>query len=95
MVRMTRTLAGSIAAALLLGWLSAAVRAGDADEARPLPLTKSNILRSGGSYFIEGREEIPWAQELSVQKETRIVGRGAGATLVVGGALQARGGTKE
>jgi len=62
-----------------------------ADEARPLPLNKSNILRSGGSYFVEGRQEIPWAQELSVQKKTRIVGRGAGATLVVGGALQVRG----
>ena len=74
---------------LLVAVAPAAV-AGD-DEPRPLPLTKSNILRSGGSYFVEGRQEIPWAQELSVQKETRIVGRGAGATLVVGGALQVRG----
>jgi len=74
--------------ALVIGTL---VPVAGADEPRPLPLNKSNILRSGGSYFVEGRQEIPWAQELSVQKETRIVGRGAGATLVVGGALQVRG----
>ena len=74
---------------VVLSVLSAAVAR--ADDAKPLPLTKSNILRSGGSYFVEGRQVIPWAQELSVQKKTRIVGRGAGATLVVSGALQVRG----
>ena len=62
-----------------------------ADEAKPLPLARSVILPSGGTYFVEGRQEISWGQELSVQKGTRISGRGAGATLVVSGALQVRG----
>ncbi|MHC4955443.1 MAG: hypothetical protein ACYTGZ_16445 [Planctomycetota bacterium] len=62
-----------------------------AQDAKPLPLRKSVILPSGGHYFVEGRQEIVWGQELSVQKNTRIVGRGEGATLVVSGALQVRG----
>ncbi|MFI5402128.1 MAG: hypothetical protein ACHQ1G_04260 [Planctomycetota bacterium] len=62
-----------------------------ADDEKPLPLSKSVILPSGGSYFVEGRQEIAWGQELSVQKGTRITGRGEGATLVVSGALQVRG----
>ncbi len=62
-----------------------------ADDAKPLPLAKSVILASGGSYFVEGRQEISWGQELSVQKGTRISGRGEEATLVVSGALQVRG----
>ncbi|MHC4939338.1 MAG: hypothetical protein ACYTHK_10245 [Planctomycetota bacterium] len=60
-------------------------------QGKPLPLRKSVILPSGGSYYVEGRQEIRWGQELSVQKETVIKGRGAGATLVVHGALQVRG----
>jgi hypothetical protein len=61
------------------------------DEEQPLPLRASVILPSGGRYFVEGTQEIRWGQELSVQKETVIRGRGAGATLVVEGALQVRG----
>ena len=62
-----------------------------ADDAKPLPLRRSVILASGGKYFVEGRQELRWAQELSVQKGTKIVGRGHGAMLVVSGALQVRG----
>lgn len=62
-----------------------------AEDARPLPLARTVILPSGGSYFVEGRQEIAWGQELSVQKGTRIFGKGEGATLVVSGALQVRG----
>lgn len=65
--------------------------AGFADDAQPLPVRASVILPSGGNYYVEGRQEIRWGQELSVQKETVIRGRGAGATLVVRGALQVRG----
>ncbi len=62
-----------------------------AEDAKPLPLAKTVILPSGGSYFVEGRQEIVWGQELSIQKGTRITGQGEGATLVVNGALQVRG----
>jgi len=62
-----------------------------ADEAKPLPLRASVILPSGGHHFVEGEQEIRWGQELSVQKETVIRGRGAGAVLKVHGALQVRG----
>jgi hypothetical protein len=72
---------------ILLSMAAAAL----ADDAKPLPLTKSVILPSGGSYFVEGRQEIVWGQELSVQKSTLIVGRGESPTLVVSGALQVRG----
>jgi hypothetical protein len=67
-----------------------AAAAGLADE-KPLPLSRTVILPSGGTYFVEGRREIAIGQELSVQKGTRITGRGTGATLVVSGALQVRG----
>ena len=62
-----------------------------ADDAKPLPLRRSVILSSGGTYFVEGRQTIKWGQELSIQNNTRIEGRGANATLVVSGALQVRG----
>jgi hypothetical protein len=72
---------------LLFSFAAAAL----ADDAKPLPLAKSVILPSGGTYFVEGRQEIGWGQELSIQKGTRLVGRGDAATLVVSGALQVRG----
>ncbi len=62
-----------------------------ADDAKPLPVRRSVILSSGGKYFVEGRKELRWGQELSVQNRTKIVGRGHGAMLVVSGALQVRG----
>jgi len=70
--------------------LAAAVAFAD-DEAKPLPLARSVILSSGGTYYVEGRQEIGWGQEISIQKGTRLSGRGEGATLVVSGALQVRG----
>ena len=62
-----------------------------ADDAKPLPVRRSVILASGGKYFVEGRQELRWGQELSVQRGTKIVGRGHGAMLVVSGAFQVRG----
>lgn len=60
-------------------------------EDKPLPLAKSTTLPSGGSYFVEGRQEIVWGQEISIQKGTRLAGQGENAVLVVSGALQVRG----
>jgi hypothetical protein len=71
--------------------LLALAAAAFADDAKPLPLARTVILPSGGEYYVEGRQEIVWGQELSVQKGTRISGRGKDATLVVSGALQVRG----
>lgn len=62
-----------------------------AQESKPLPLAKSVILPSGGSYYVEGRQEIVWGQEISLQKGTYLFGQGENAVLVVSGALQARG----
>ena len=64
---------GAMIRGLLLTLLCATAHAGDAT---PLPLRRSVILPSGGDYFVEGRQEIKWGQELSVQKETVIRGRG-------------------
>jgi hypothetical protein len=61
------------------------------DAAKPLPLAKSVILPSGGSYYVEGRQEIVWGQEVSIQRGTRLSGQGEHAVLVVSGALQVRG----
>lgn len=65
--------------------------AASADESKPLPLAKSVILPSGGSYYVEGRQEIVPGQELSIQKGTLLQGHGENAVLVVSGTLQARG----
>lgn len=76
---------GGVAMLLLVAAVSRA------DDSKPLPLAKTVILPSGGSYYVEGRQQITWGQELSVQKGTRISGRGENPTLVVSGALQVRG----
>jgi hypothetical protein len=68
--------------------LTAVAHAGDE---KPLPLAKSVILPSGGAYYVEGRQEIVWGQETSLQRGTRLVGMGENAVLVVSGAFQARG----
>ncbi|MCK6459219.1 MAG: hypothetical protein L6Q95_04910 [Planctomycetes bacterium] len=73
---------------LLLALGSAAA---SADESKPLPLAKSVILPSGGTYHVEGRQEIVQGQELSIQKGTLLQGQGENAVLVVSGALQVRG----
>lgn len=62
-----------------------------ADDIKPLPVRRSVIMPSGGTYYVEGRQVIKWGQELSIQKGTRIEGRGKDPTLVVRGALQVRG----
>lgn len=73
----------------LLLLLAGAARGGDE---LPLPTRKSTILRvQGTTYFVEGRRRIPWGVEISIQKETRIVGRGAGAVLEVAGELEVHG----
>jgi len=73
----------------LLLCLAGSVSAGDE---YPLPTRTSTILsRDGVTYFVEGRQTIPWGCEISVQKDVRIAGRGAGAVLVVEGELKVHG----
>ena len=73
----------------LLLLLAGAARGGDE---LPLPTRKTTILRDEGTtYFVEGRRRIPWGVEISVQRQIRIVGRGAGAVLEVAGELKAHG----
>lgn len=84
-----RTAAAALAAACLL---AAAPGAGAADdEAKPLPVAKTAILKSGGTYFVEGRVRIPKGVEITVQKDTKIVGRGEDAAIEVVGALAIHG----
>lgn len=79
----------NLALALALSTVAADASAGD--EPRPLPVEKTAILRSGGSYTVEGRVRIPKGVELTVQKETKIVGKGEDAVIEVVGELILRG----
>ncbi|MHC4934429.1 MAG: hypothetical protein ACYTGV_19825 [Planctomycetota bacterium] len=77
---------------LLLALLAFASAGARAEEERPLPTKNSIILSRGGTtYFVEGRQKIPWGCEISVQKDIKIVGRGKGAVLEVAGSLQVHG----
>ena len=79
---MTRREGLRIALALALACAPAeAVRAGDGD-AKPLPVDKTVILKSGGTYYVEGRVRIPKGVEITVQKESRIVARGDDAAVI-------------
>ena len=63
-----------------------------AEGEKPLPTRNSIILSRGGTtYFVEGRQKIPWGCEISVQKDIKIVGRGKDAVLEVAGSLQVHG----
>jgi hypothetical protein len=62
-----------------------------ADDAKPLPVDKTGILKSGGTYYVEGRVRVPKGVELTVQKETKIVARGTDAVIEVVGELVVRG----
>ena len=64
----------------------------DAGDEKPLPTRRSVILnRSGVTYFVEGRQTIPWACEISMSQGVKIVGRGEDPVLVVAGSLQLHG----
>jgi hypothetical protein len=68
---------GPAAAALAVALL---VSAGDSlagdDEPKPFPTDRTQILKSGGTYFVEGRVHVGKGIDIKVQKDTRIVGRG-------------------
>lgn len=72
---------------MLVPLLAAAASA----EELPLPTDKTIILsREGTTYFVEGRRTIGWGTEISIQKQTKIVGR-QDSVLVVEGSLQIHG----
>jgi hypothetical protein len=59
-----------------------------ADDAKPLPVDRSQILKSGGSYYVEGRVRVAKGVQIMVAKDTRIVGRGeSGGIIEVEGQL--------
>jgi hypothetical protein len=83
--------AGIVGAALAL---SLAGGGGDAlsEDARPLPVSRTTILPSGGVYFVEGRVRIPKGTEITVQKDSKLVGRGEeGGIIEVEGELEIHG----
>jgi hypothetical protein len=71
-------------AALASAALCASVpHAGDAaDDAKPFPVERSQILKSGGFYYVEGRVRIGKSTQIMVGKETKIVGRGEGGGVI-------------
>ncbi len=84
-----RLAAATLVAACLLADGPTAAAADD--EPKPFPAAKTTILKSGGTYFVEGRVRIPKGVEITVQKDTKIVGRGENATIEVVGALAIHG----
>jgi len=74
----------------LLALAAAGTAQGDGDE-KPFPTRTVILSREGVTYYVEGRQTIPWGAEVSVQKEARIVGRGPEAVLVVEGGLKVHG----
>lgn len=71
--------------------LAAIAHGGDDPAEKPLPVDKTTILPSGGTYYVAGRVRIPKGVEITVQKDTRIVARGDGAVIEVAGELIVRG----
>jgi hypothetical protein len=83
----------TLAAATAAGWLVASAQGAPAEgpAEKPLPFDKTTILPSGGTYVVEGRVRIPKGVEITVQKDTTLVGRGKDATIEVEGELQIHG----
>jgi hypothetical protein len=52
------------------------------DDAKPFPVGRSQILKSGGKYYVEGRVRIAKGVDIMVSKETTIVGRGEGGGII-------------
>jgi len=75
-------------ALLALGAFALDGAASAADAEKPLPVDRSQILKSGGTYFVEGRVRVAKGVQIMVAKETTIVGRGdAGGIIEVEGQL--------
>lgn len=83
---MTWRVTPGAALALALSSLAAGTAAA-AEDAKPLPVDKTVILKSGGTYYVEGRVRIPKGIEITVQKESKIVARGDNAVIEVVGSL--------
>jgi len=77
-----------LTATLLLGTV-APVTAEEATQ-KPLPVTRTSVLRDEGTYVVDGRQTIPPGVEITGQKGMRIVGKN-GAVLEVRGALVVHG----
>ena len=83
-----RTRAGAVLVVLLAAATGAPAE-GPAEK--PLPVDKTTILPSGGVYVVEGRVRIPKGIEITVQKDTKLVGRGKDATIELVGELKIHG----
>jgi len=57
------------------------------DAGKPLPLDRTAILKAD-TYYVEGRVRIGKRTEITLGRNTKIVGRGAGAVIEVEGELQ-------
>jgi hypothetical protein len=81
----------ALAVATLLSLAPLHVRAAEEVSAKPLPVDHTTILPSGGVFFVEGRVRIPKGIEITVQKDTKLVGRGKDATIEIEGELKIHG----
>jgi hypothetical protein len=84
-------MAWRVVAGALLASSIACGAAAAADAEKPLPFDHTTILPSGGVYFVEGRVRIPKGVEITIQKDTKLVGHGKDAVIEVEGQLQIHG----
>jgi len=84
---MQRSVVAAVAIAVLVG-TGTAVRA--ADDEKPLPVERNGILANGVTYVVEGRVRIPKGVTITLQKDTKLVGR-KDAVLEVDGELEVHG----
>lgn len=77
--------------AVALAWGLAAVAHAEDAAQKPLPVDRTTILPSGGVYVVEGRVRIPKGIEITMQKDTKLVGRGRDATIEIVGELKIHG----
>lgn len=84
---MQRSVAAAVAIAVLVG-ARTSVRA--ADDEKPLPVERSGILPNDVTYVVEGRVRIPKGMTITLQKDTKLVGR-KDAVLEVDGELEIHG----
>ena len=71
--------------------LAAIAHGGEDPASKPLPVDKTTILPSGGTYYVTGRVRIPKGIEITVQKDTKLVGREKDATIEVEGEFMVHG----
>jgi len=81
----------ALALAPLLAFVASPAAVAAPDE-KPFPVARGVVLKEEGvTYYVEGRQRIPKGVEITLQKDTKLVGRGDDPVLEVEGALMVCG----